>query len=129
MSLFDFLKIVVGAKKPTKHSKNTKHGKPAARPSASAVSVVEFDGKSFPIAALTTKGFATTSFDGSLIQGQNARVSVRVDDAAGKFTFAATIAVTDTQNGRLVGAWTVLPTEVEDVIRKYSQLRKQKAGK
>ncbi|RJF84236.1 hypothetical protein D3877_06580 [Azospirillum cavernae] len=117
MGLFDFLKVAVKDKKP-------------AKPARMAVSVIEFDGRSFPIAALTTKGFATKAFDGSLIQGQNARVTVRVDDPAGKFSFAATIAVTDTQGGKLVGVWTMLPTEVEDVIRKYAQIRsKQQGGK
>jgi len=115
MGLFDFLKIAVPGKTPAKA---------AAR---MPVSIVEFDGRSFPIASLTTKGFVTKSFDGSLIQGQNARVNVRVDDTAGKFTFAATITVTDTAGSKLTGAWTMLPTEVEGVIRKYVQLRKQAA--
>ncbi|RTR19228.1 hypothetical protein EJ903_14075 [Azospirillum griseum] len=118
MGLFDFLKVSVKTKTPAKSAPRAGH------------SLIEYDGRSFPIAALTTKGFATTTFDGSLIQGQNARVTVKVDDQAGKFTFAATIAVTDTQGGRLIGNWTMLPTEVEDVIRQYAQIRaKQKTVK
>jgi len=117
MGLFDFLKVSVPAKKPPKTAQRM------------PVSIVEFDGRSFPLASLTTKGFVTKSFDGSLIPGQNARVTVRVDDAAGKFTFAATITVADTAGSKLVGTWTILPTEVDGVIRKYAQLRAQQAGK
>ncbi|SMH58469.1 hypothetical protein [Azospirillum agricola] len=116
MGLFDFLKITVPAKKPAK------------APSRLSVSIVEFDGRSFPLAALTTKGFVTKSFDGSLIPGQNARVTVRVDDTAGKFTFSATITVADTAGSKLVGTWTMLPTEVDEVIRKYAQIRGKQAG-
>lgn len=120
MGLFDFLKITVKDKKSAKPA-------PRAAQTSAGHSVIEFDGRSFPIAALTTKGFATSAFDGSLIQGQNARVTVKVDDPAGKFTFSATVTVADAKDDRLIGNWTMLPTEVEDVIRKYAQIRaKQK---
>lgn len=117
MGLFDFLKVAVPEKKPSK---------PAPR---TPVSTVEFDGRSYPLASLTTKGFVTKSFDGSLIPGQNARVTVRVDDPAGKFTFTATVTVADTAGSKLVGTWTILPTEVDAVIRQYTQNRSRQSGK
>ena len=91
MGLFDFLKVTVADKKTAK---------PAGR---MPVSVVQCDGKSFPILSLTPKGFVARGFDGSLVVGQNAKVSVRVDDAAGKFTFNATVSVVEIK-GDTVGA-------------------------
>jgi len=117
MGLFDFLKVTV---------KDQKLAKPAAR---MAVSVVECDGKSFPIVSLTPKGFVARGFDGSLIVGQNARVSVRVDDPAGKFAFAATVAVVEVKGPTFGATWTILPPEVEGAIRQYAQNRKQQDAK
>ncbi|PWC33114.1 hypothetical protein [Azospirillum sp. TSO35-2] len=116
MGLFDFLKVTVDDKKTSK---------PARR----MVSVVEFDGRSYPIASLTSKGLVARGFDGTLIVGQNARVSVRVDDGAGKFSFATTVSVVDTKDGKMTATWTMLPTEVDTVIRQYAQLRKQQDAK
>lgn len=118
MGLFDFLKVSVAEDKAKK-----------AAPRRTPGSAVEFDGKSFPLTAITTKGFAAGGFDGSLIKGQTARVTVKVDDEAGKFTFPATIGVNQADGGKLVGEWTVLTPEVEGVIRKYLQIRKQKTGR
>ncbi|WP_372398614.1 hypothetical protein ABMY26_18320 [Azospirillum sp. HJ39] len=117
MGLFDFLKVTVSDKKAAK---------PAGR---LPVSVVEFDGKCFPIVSLTPKGFVARSFDGSLIAGQNARVSVRVDDASGKFSFSTTVTVVEVKGASLGAAWTLLPADVQAAIHKYAQLRKQQDAK
>lgn len=119
MGLFDFLKTTV---------KNQKtQAKPGAR-KAAAGSFISFDGKSFPLAAITTKGFATSSFDGSLIAGQNAKIAVTVDDAYGRFNFACTVMISEASTSKCVGAWTMLAPDLEAVIRKYGQNRKA-AGK
>lgn len=120
MGLFDFLKTtVVDPKK-----------KPASRAGGGggkgAGSFVSFDGKSFPLAAITPKGFVTAGFDGSLIAGQNARLSVSVDDAYGRFSFTANVAISEADGRKCVGAWMMLPPELEAAIRQYSQ--KKKAG-
>lgn len=119
MGLFDFLKVTV---------KDEKKAAPR-RASAPASNAIEFDGKSFPLAAVSHKGFVATGFDGSLIPSQTARITVRVDDACGKFTFAATVTIEEVKGGSVSGAWNMLPTEVEATIRKYLQIRKQKTGK
>lgn len=120
MGVFDFLKITVVDKK--------KAAAPA-RGKVSSGSFIEVDSKSFPLAAITTKGFVATGFDDSLIKGQSARITVRVDDNCGKFTFPATIGVNETKDGKLVGEWNMLAPEIEATIRKYTQIRKQKTGR
>ncbi|HYH37340.1 MAG TPA: hypothetical protein VD860_03885 [Azospirillum sp.] len=120
MGLFDFLKTTVKDKKKAP-------GKPGARKAAGG-SYITFDGKSFPLAAITTKGFVTSSFDGSLIGGQNAKIAVTVDDAYGRFNFACTVMITEANASKCVGAWTMLAPDLEAVIRKYGQ-NKKAAGK
>ena len=118
MGLFDFLKTSV---------KNDPKKKPAARKPAGGA-YVSFDGKSFPLAAITPKGFATASFDGSLISGQNARITVTVDDRFGRFSFTANVIVNEADNSKCVGAWMMLAPDLEAVIRQYAQ-NKKAAGK
>ena len=114
MGLFDFLKVtVVETKKPIV---------------IRSQSCIEFDSKSFPIAVITTKGFVATRFDGSLIRGQNARVTVKVQDEFGRFSFGTTIGVNDGEGGKLVGQWTMLAPEIEAAIRNYGMARKRKSG-
>ncbi|WP_244592850.1 hypothetical protein [Azospirillum palustre] len=117
MGLFDFLKVSVADKKAAK---------PAAR---MPVSVIQCDGKSYPIVSLTPKGFVARGFDGSLVVGQNAKVSVRVDDPAGKFTFNATVSVVEIKGDSVGATWSILPTEVDAVIRQYAQNRRKQDGK
>ncbi|BAI71703.1 hypothetical protein AZL_010650 [Azospirillum sp. B510] len=114
MGLFDFLKVTVTDKK-------------AADPPARRmpISVIQCDGKSFPIVSLTAKGFVARGFDGSLVVGQNAKVSVRVDDADGKFTFNATVSVVEIKGDTVGAIWSILPTDVDAVIRQYAQRRKK----
>jgi len=119
MGVFDFLKVTVfDSKKPTTPTKRK-----------SAGSSIEFDNKSFPLVAINTKGFAASNFDGSLIKGQVARIAVRVDDEFGRFNFATTVGINEATDGKLAGEWNMLPPEVEAVIRKYAQVRKQKTGR
>ena len=117
MGLFDFLKVVVKDEK-----------KPAPRRPGPS-NVIEFDGKSFALAAISHKGFVATGFDGSLIPSQTARISVRIDDSCGKFSFSATVTIEEVKGGSVSGAWNMLPPEVEATIRKYVQIRKQKTEK
>lgn len=118
MGLFDFLKTTVNTNKAPV--------KPGARKSGAAV--VEFDGRSFPLAAITSKGFVFSQFDGSLIAGQNARVTVKVDDPYGRFTFSANVVISEVKDGKCVGVWMMLTPELETVIRQYGQ-KKKAAGK
>lgn len=121
MGVLDFLKITVGGNGKKKPLPPT-----AKRPPSS--SCIEVDSKSFPLAAITAKGFVAGNFDDSLVKGQTARITVKVADECGKFSFPATIAVTDVKDGKLVGEWNMLPPEIDAAIRKYNQIRKQKAG-
>lgn len=113
MGLFDFLKTTV--KSPTK--------KPGAAGGRKGGSIV-VDGKSFPLSVITPKGFATSGFDGSLIAGQNARITVTVDDSYGRFGFSTTVIVSEADNTKCVGAWMMLAPEHEAAIRKYNQNKK-----
>ncbi|MFL7905200.1 hypothetical protein [Azospirillum argentinense] len=121
MGLFDFLKVTVKDEKKAAPRRPNPPGGPS--------NVIEFDGKSFPLAGVSHKGFVATGFDGSLIPSQTARITVRIDDACGKFTFAATVTIEEVKGGSVSGAWNMLPPEVETTIRKYLQIRKQKTGK
>lgn len=125
MGLFDFLKTSV---KDKKTAGKPGAAKPGARKAAGGGSSIAFDGKSFPLAAITTKGFVTSSFDGSLIAGQNARITVTVDDPYGRFSFTSNVAISEADGNKCVGAWMMLAPELEAVIRKYGQ-NKKAAGK
>ncbi|HRQ83312.1 MAG TPA: hypothetical protein PKZ97_19530 [Azospirillaceae bacterium] len=118
MGMLDFLKINV-KKAPPK-----KKGPPKA-----PNNWVQIDSKSFPLGAITPAGFVATGFDGSLIKGQNAKLIVSVDDQFANFNFAVTVIVIDVAGDKLTGQFGMLPPETETLIRKYAQLRKQKAGK
>lgn len=118
MGLFDFLKTSVdkgGKAKP---------GAKAAGARKASGSSVAFDGKSFPLAAITAKGFATSGFDGSLIAGQNARITVTVDDQFGRFGFTTNVMISEADTSKCVGAWMMLAPDLEAVIRKYGQNKK-----
>lgn len=116
MGLLDFLKISVSK------------GKTVAKPKR-ANNAIEVDGKRFPLAAITEKGFVADQFDGSLVKGQNARLTVQVDDEFAKLSFATTVLVTETKDRRLVAAWNLLTPELTDTLRKYGQRKKRAAAK
>lgn len=117
VGMFDFLKIIVSdRKKPAK----------AARKPKTPNNLVSFDGKSFPLLTVTSKGFVAGNFDGSLIKGQAARVTVKLDDSFAKLDFQCSIGVVEAQTGgRLVGEWNLITPELETTLRKYAQLKKQ----
>lgn len=117
--MFDFLKVLTTTKKPAAAAKKPPRGN----------SRVEFDGKSFPIGAITPAGMVATGFDGSLIKGQNARINVIVDDHVAKFSFATTVIITDTSGGNMTAQWSMLAPDTEALLRKYAALKKQKAGR
>ena len=118
MGMLDFLKISV-KKAPPK-----KKGPPKA-----PNNWVQIDSKSFPLGVVTPSGFVATGFDGSLIKGQNAKLIVAIDDQFAKFNFAVTVIVIDVTGDKLTAQFGMLPQETESLLRKYAQLRKQKAGK
>lgn len=123
MGVLDFLKITVW-------DRGNKKKSPAATPKRSQPSsCIEFDSKSFPLAAITTKGFIAGNFDDSLIRGQKARITVKVADEYGKFSFPATVLVNDVKDGKLIGEWNMLSAEIDATIRQYNQIRKQKSGR
>ncbi|HYG91003.1 MAG TPA: hypothetical protein VD978_32645 [Azospirillum sp.] len=114
MGLFDFLKTTVRDKKAP--------AKAGARKLPS--NAIEFDSKSFPLAAITARGFVASQFDGSLIAGQNARITVKVDDQFGRFSFTTNVVISEVKDGKCVGGWMMLTPDLEAVIRKYSQNKK-----
>lgn len=119
MAILDFLKVVVGAKKPVKR-------KPA--PYKGGSNYIQIDSKSFPIALITGSGLVATGFDGSLIKGQNARVTIAVNDSIAKFNFATTVLVTETTGDKLIVQWQMLPPDLEALLKKYAQARRGRSG-
>lgn len=116
MGVFDFLRISVAQAKPAPVAKAGKN-------------TVEVDGKRFPIAAITDKGFVADRFDGSLIKGQNARLTISIDDAIARLSFATTVLVTEVKDGRLVAAWNLITPELEETLKKYSQRKKKTSSR
>lgn len=117
MGILDFLKINE-KKKPVK--------KAAPRPDNNRVQI---DSKSFAVAAITPSGFVASGFDGSLIRGQNARVGISIDDNFAKFAFDATVVVADVAGDKMTAQFGMLNPDTEGLLRKYTQMRKAKAGK
>lgn len=117
VGMFDFLKIIVSDRKKPVARKPRKLKTPN--------NVVSFDGKSFPILSVTSKGFMAGNFDGSLIKGQAARITVKLDDSFAKLDFQCSINVVEAQTGgRLVGEWNLITPELENTLRKYTQMKK-----
>ena len=117
MGLFDFLKTTVKDKR-----------KPAVGRSPQNASCIEVDSRSYPLSSINGRGFVASQFDGVLVQGQNARISVKVKDDIATFSFTTTVTITGVKDGSLVGEWMMLPPELEQTIRKYNQRHKLKAG-
>lgn len=115
--MLDFLKIIVGDRKQPARP---------ARKAKTPNNIVAFDGKSFPLLTVTSKGFVAGGFDGSLIKGQTARIAVKIDDSFAKLDFQCSIGVVEAkEGGRLVGEWNLITPELENTLRKYAQLKKQ----
>ena len=67
-------------------------------------------------------------FDSSIAVGQNAMISVVVNDSWGKFTFSARCTITAADgNGRFGGSFMILPPEIEQVLGKYAKNKSAKA--
>lgn len=113
MGMFDFLKVSVKAPPAKKAGPKPPNNR------------IQIDSKSFPINIISTAGLAATGFDGSLVKGQNARVSVVIDDRFAKFSFDSTVTVAEASGERLAVHFGMLTPEIEGLIRKYVQLRKQ----
>lgn len=118
MGLFDFLKITVGGTR-----KKRAPAKPK-KPINTSKNVVEIDGKRFPLAAITDKGFVVGQFDGSLIRGQNAHLTVIVDDELAKLTFTTTVGVTEVKDGKMVAQWNLITPEMANTLRTYNQRKR-----
>jgi hypothetical protein len=119
--LFDWLKDTVTGNRKRKPSA-------PAKSVHRAVSCIQFDGRSFPLAIITEKGLVATGFDHSLVKGQNARVTVNVDDACGRFSIATTISINEVADDKVAASWTMLTPENVTLIRQYNA-RKKAAGK
>lgn len=128
MGLFDFLKTSVKGDKSKPGGKAVGKAGAKAGPRKATGNTVAFDGKSFPLTAITAKGFVASGFDGSLISGQNARITVAVDDPFGRFGFTTNVMISEADNSKCVGAWMMIAPDLEAVIRKYNQ-NKKAAGK
>ena len=74
--------------------------------------MIEFDGKSFPLAAVSHKGFVATGFDGSLIPSQTARITVSIGmliAGALVFNYVITIENVPRTLSALLKAWELTP--------------------
>lgn len=83
---------------------------------------IKVDSRVYPLVSLTNKGFTAGEFDTSMAVGQNASITVVVNDRWGKFSFNARCTITAGEpNGRFGGAFAILPPEVDQVIAKYAR--------
>jgi hypothetical protein len=116
MGMFDFLKVTVQDKKKSGPAK------PALKPGA----FVHVDSKSFPIALLNQKGFVVNNFDGGLIPGQTAHISVTVNEPGVQISIKTSVVVTDTSNGRMAAEFGILPVDTEKTLRAYYERRSRR---
>jgi len=114
--MFEWLKEIVYEKKK----------KPAGKAAVSGSQIL-VDSRSYPLVNLSAKGFMAGGFDPSLAVGQNAQISVVVNDSWGKFTFTARCTITAADaNGRFGGSFLILPPEIEQVLGKYAKNKSAK---
>ena len=119
--MFEWLKeIVYEKKKPV-----AKTGK-----AVNSGSHILVDSRSYPLVNLSPKGFMGGDFDSSMAVGQNAQISIVVNDTWGKFTFSARCTITAADaNGRFGGSFLILPPEIEQVLGKYAKNKSAKPAK
>jgi hypothetical protein len=114
--MFDWLKELVAPEKKVVTKKKAE---------SQSASFIKVDSRSYPIADINMKGVVAENFDSSLVAGQAAKIAVFIQDAAGKFSFPATVTVEEVRAGNLVRlSWNMLPVEVENTLRIYFQRRK-----
>lgn len=116
MGAFDFLKVIVNDKP-----------KKSLPEKAKLTNFVSFDGKSFPITQLTHRGFAVSRFDGSLIKGQKAHITLTVNDQIARFSLTNAVLVVDVTDDRMVAEFNLLTPDMENLLKRYAERRK-KAG-
>jgi len=115
--MFEWLKEIVHEKKPA----TPKKGAPVPD------SHIKVDSRCYPLVNLNAKGFMAGDFDASLAVGQNAAITVVVNDRWGKFSFNARCSITAADpKGRFGGSFAILPPDVEQALIKYA---KNKGGK
>lgn len=118
MGMFDFLKVTVQNKTASPQKK-----------AAGAGSCVMFDNKSFPLAALNHRGFVISGFDGSLVKGQKAHVTLSVDDSIGKFSLTTAVLVTEVTGDKMAAEFNLITPEMESLLKQYNQRKKQAPGR
>jgi|GEM_PF-2116368 len=120
--MFDWLKVFVGGGK-------TKPKKAMGRKPVEAQNRLVVDSRNYPITDISPKGVVAGDFDGSLVQGQNAKVTVVLNDACGKVSFATTVVVDEAkEGGYLRCSWGVLPLEVDSALKTWLQRRRALKG-
>ncbi|MBI1208102.1 MAG: hypothetical protein GC191_12535 [Azospirillum sp.] len=120
--MFEWLKVTIGSDKTKPAAK-----RPGSKPPSP--NQIKIDSRLYPLTELKRDGIVASKFDGSLIAGQRAQITVMVDDRWGKFTFDTKVVVNTSVSGdTLSGSWTMLPPEVETVIGQYLKNRRQAAA-
>jgi len=112
MGLLDFLKVSV----------TDKRGKPKAPAHAGARVIV--DSRAYPIASIGPRAFAVDGFDGSLVAGQKAKITISVDEPNCRFTLPLTVEITEVKGPRMTGEFGVLTPETEQLLKRYADIRK-----
>lgn len=112
MGMFDFLKVTVVDKAE----------KAKAGPHTGAR--VHVDSRSYPIAAIGPRGFTVEGFDGSLVAGQKAKVTISVDEPKCRFTLPVNVMISSVEGSRMSGEFSVLPPETERLLKQYADIRK-----
>jgi hypothetical protein len=117
MGLLDFLKVTV-------------HDKPAARkakPSGPRTgSFLVVDNRKYPLVAIGPRGLAAAKFDGSLIVGQKAHVTIALDDEVCQLSFQTAVLVTDVKGDRVACEFSILPPETEKLLKQYAERKTKK---
>lgn len=112
MGVLDFLKVSVVDKRE----------RPKA--AAHAGARVTVDSRAYPIASIGVRGFSVDGFDGSLIAGQRAKVTVSVDEPNCRFNLPLTVEITEVKGTRMTAEFGVLSPETEQLLKRYAEIRK-----
>lgn len=122
MGVFDFLKVTVYDKKPAAEAKAKRPVKNPGKPG----SFLNVDSKSFPIAALNHQGVVVSGFDGSLIVGQKAHVTVSINEPDFQFQLSTAVMVSNVSGDRMAAEFSVLSLETEKRLRQYAERKGRK---
>ena len=110
--MLDFLKTLVAEKKAP------------PKPKAESA-VIKVDSRSYPLVTLNAKGLVAANHDASIAEGQQALITVAVDDRWGKFSFDTRVTITSVNANKQFGAsFGILSLEIEKVLAAYAKNRK-----